>query len=214
MYLPRTGLNRFARINGVRNYTYFTEHLVFEIFTPQRMSLNMLLNPTENNPVENIQLAWADILANSRVPTAESILPPARRYTDDHGTLSSEFYRPSRPSATESNVKIGRLTTLARMYIFDDIGAYIEYPESDGQHPIGYLFRCDPNNWEIPSHNFAYTLGSPSGHTRRGQTISVDVLRDSETGEKIPCTENHYTCTQSSEYKFTNIYMHIFRSGR
>ena len=32
---------------------------------------------------------------------------------------------------------------------------YVEYPDTNPNHPVGYLFRCDPHNWQNPIRNFA-----------------------------------------------------------
>ncbi|KAJ7596417.1 hypothetical protein C8J56DRAFT_1040671 [Mycena floridula] len=130
-------------------------------------SLAHLLNPVEPTPV------------------ADSTEPP------------DIFAHSTAPSTIHYDVKINRTTTLARMYVFNTPGAYIEYPETLSDRPIGYLLRCDPERWKIPSGNFAYSLGSPGGHRAKGtdgNDLQVNVLKHMVTDLKVPCTETHYTC--------------------
>jgi hypothetical protein len=98
------------------------------------------------------------------------------------------------PSSIQHNVKLNRQTTLTTLYIYEDVNAYVEYPETSATQPVGYLFRQDPHNWENPTHCFAYSLGKPSGQTRRGDEVGC-LLLTTENGTKVPCVESHSTCT-------------------
>jgi len=98
------------------------------------------------------------------------------------------------PLSIQHNVKLNRQTTLATLYIYEDVNAYLEYPETSATRPVGYLFRRDPRNWENPTRCFAYSLGKPSGQTRRGEEV-VCLLLTTEDGTKVPCVESHSTCT-------------------
>lgn len=98
------------------------------------------------------------------------------------------------PSSIHHNVMLNRQTTLAKLYIYEDIDTYLEYPESGATQPVGHLFRRDPRNWENPARCFAYSLGRPSGRTIRGKEVGC-LLLTAEDGTKVPCVENHSTCT-------------------
>ena len=81
--------------------------------------------------------------------------------------------------------------TLATLYIYDDLNAYLEYPETNATRPVSYLFRCDPCNWENPTRCFAYSPGKLSGQIRKGEEV-VCALLPVEDGAKVPCIESHY----------------------
>ncbi|KAK0472568.1 hypothetical protein EDD18DRAFT_1093925 [Armillaria luteobubalina] len=128
------------------------------------------------------------------LPYSSRILSPPR------AALS---YSPETPLLTRENIYLNRKTMLARLHIYDTVGAYVEYPESicsDGS-AIGYLFRLDPNDWCNPMLNFAYSLGEPSGRTKKGNETLVDLhlLRFGETSGNgsIPCVKVHKTCQGS-----------------
>ncbi|KAJ7586405.1 hypothetical protein C8J56DRAFT_1051777 [Mycena floridula] len=109
---------------------------------------------------------------------------------------ASRFSHSTAHSSVSYDVQINRQTTLSRMYRFNEPGAYIEYPET-GEKPVGYLFRMDPDDWGLPTHNFAYSLGSPGGYSEEGKNqnaIHISVLRNSMTQEQVSCSETHYTC--------------------
>jgi hypothetical protein len=113
---------------------------------------------------------------------------------NDMSSWAGSFTRNTVPLSVQHNVKLNRQMTLATLYIYDDINAYVEYPETSATQPVGYLFRCDPCNWENPTRCFAYSLGKPSGQTRKGQEVVCDLLTV-EDGSKVSCIESHYTCT-------------------
>jgi hypothetical protein len=93
-----------------------------------------------------------------------------------------------------TDVKLNRKTTLARLYIYEDVHTYIEYPETSADHPIGHLFQCNPDNWQDAVHNFAYSLGLPSGCTRKGDEITFSLLQEMDNGNLVPCIKRHWTC--------------------
>ena len=66
--------------------------------------------------------------------------------------------------------------TLSTLYTFENIDAYVEYPETNADRPVSYLFRCNPNNWNNPAHNFVYSLGKPSGQTKKGAEVECSLL--------------------------------------
>ncbi|KAJ7580435.1 hypothetical protein C8J56DRAFT_1058074 [Mycena floridula] len=109
---------------------------------------------------------------------------------------ASRFSHSTAHSSVSYDVQINQQTTLSRMYRFNEPGTYIEYPET-GEKPVGYLFRMDPDDWGLPTHNFAYSLGSPGGYSEEGKhrnAIHISVLRNSMTQEQVSCSETHYTC--------------------
>ena len=106
---------------------------------------------------------------------------------------AESFTRNAVPLSVQHNVKLNH-QTLATLYIYDDINAYLEYPETSATQPVCYLFRRDPRNWENPTRCFAYSLGKPSGQTRKGEEV-VCALLTVEDGSKVPCIESYYTCT-------------------
>jgi hypothetical protein len=105
------------------------------------------------------------------------------------------------PSAVTSavrvmtDVKLNHVTTLSHLYIYEDIHACIEYPKMSEGASIGHLFLQDPENWQDPSHNFAYSLGLPSGHTKGGEEVTCLVLHEKGNDSKlVPCVQHHFTC--------------------
>lgn len=99
------------------------------------------------------------------------------------------------PSSIRNNVKLNRQTTLATLYIYEDINTYLEYPETGTIRPVGYLFRRDPCNRENPIQCFAYSLGKPSGQSMRREEFTCSLLTAEDGSTKVPCVESHSTCT-------------------
>jgi len=112
-----------------------------------------------------------------------------RRVNTSTSTLSPL----SVPPTLRRDVRINRQMTLSTLYTFENIDAYVEYPETNADRPVGYLFRCDPNNWNNPAHNFAYSLGKPSSQTKKGAEVECSLLVG-QGGEAVPCIRSHYTC--------------------
>ena len=73
---------------------------------------------------------------------------------------------PQQSPTIHRNVYMSSKTTLSILYTYEDMNAWVEYPETSPDQLVGYLFRCDPCNWENPVWNFAYSLGKPSGQTK------------------------------------------------
>ena len=121
----------------------------------------------------------------------EDSLP--RSTNNDMRSWAGSFTRNAVPFSVLHNVKLNRQTTLTMLYIYDDINAYLEYPETSATQPVGYLFCHDPRNWENPTRCFAYSLGKLSGQTRKGEEVLCAPLT-MEDGRKVPCIESHYTC--------------------
>lgn len=103
----------------------------------------------------------------------------------------------SPPNTTRHNIKLNRITTLSTLYTYEDSNAYVEYPDTNTNHPVGYLFRRDPHDWQNPTRNFAYSLGKPAGQTKMGEEVNLELLI-SKDGKRVPCVESHFTCTYTS----------------
>jgi hypothetical protein len=94
---------------------------------------------------------------------------------------------------TRHNIKHNRITTLSTLYTYEDSNVYVEYPDTNPAHPVGYLFRCDPRDWQDPTRNFAYSLGKPAGQTKIGEEVHSELLVGKD-GKRVPCVESHFTC--------------------
>ena len=104
---------------------------------------------------------------------------------------------PLGPSNTQYNIKLNRKTTLSTMYVYEDSKVYVEYPDTHPNHPVGYLFRCDPRDWQNPIHNFAYSLGKLAGQSKVGEEVFSDLLVG-RNRNRVPCVESHFTCNYTS----------------
>ncbi|KAJ7210251.1 hypothetical protein C8J57DRAFT_1257262 [Mycena rebaudengoi] len=62
------------------------------------------------------------------------------------------------PVKRSTNVKINRITTLEVLYEYP-VGYILEYPETSSTGSIGHLFCMDPNDWQDPTLNIAYSRG-------------------------------------------------------
>ena len=122
-------------------------------------------------------------------PPSSAELSNILRAPNSTSTLSSL----NAPPTLRHDVRLNRQTTLSTLYTFENIDAYVEYPETNADRPVGYLFRCDPNNWNNPAHNFTYSLGKPSGQTKKGAKVECSLLVG-QGGETVPCIQSHYTC--------------------
>ena len=110
-------------------------------------------------------------------------------------TLSPTSFPLNSAPIVQTDIKLNRKTTLSTLYRYEDIQAYVEYPETHPDDPVGYLFRHDPNNWLDPARDFAYSLGSPSGRTKRGDEVTCHLLHNvGDITDLVPCVGSHYTC--------------------
>lgn len=100
------------------------------------------------------------------------------------------------PSSIKHNVYLNHKTTISTLYTYKDVNTYLEYPESsDDKKPVGHLFRLDPHEWQNPAHNFAYSLGYPSGRTKSGEDITCALLFEGNSSSQlVPCIRKHFTC--------------------
>jgi hypothetical protein len=92
---------------------------------------------------------------------------------------------------TENDVYLNYKTMLATLYRYPP-NTYIEYPET-GTEPIGHLFQLDPQNWERPNLDFAYSQGKPAGQSLKNEEITCPILVDG-MGELVPCIRRFSTC--------------------
>lgn len=97
------------------------------------------------------------------------------------------------PVKRSTNVKINRITTLEVLYEYP-VGYILEYPETSSTGSIGHLFCMDPDDWQDPTLNIAYSRGGNMGQTVSGASVKCDLLVDS-TGKRVDCSERHTTCT-------------------
>ena len=123
-------------------------------------------------------------------------LEEASSMTAHHSVVPALLIQPRLCPTIRRNVYSSSRTTLSVLYTYEDVNAWVEYPETSPDQPVGYLFRRDPRNWENPVQNFAYSLGKPSGQTKRGEECQNPLLVDQQ-GRKVPCVVSHLTCTFS-----------------
>ncbi|KAJ7016860.1 hypothetical protein C8F04DRAFT_1340208 [Mycena alexandri] len=141
-------------------------------------ALEYLANRPPNKDVEKMVALRADITAE---PTAE---PSFKRST---------------------NVAINRITTLEVLYEYP-LGFVLEYPETSSTGSIGHLFRMDPDDWQDPALNIAYSRGGRMGQSLSGTSVQCRVLVNG-AGEEVPCSERHTTCV------LTPLQMTIYHSN-
>ncbi|KAJ7122366.1 hypothetical protein C8R44DRAFT_622071 [Mycena epipterygia] len=91
-----------------------------------------------------------------------------------------------------TNVAINRITTVEVLYEYPQ-GYVLEYPETSSTGSIGHLFRMNPDDWQDPTLNIAYSRGGNMGRTLSGASVNCLLLVDN-IGDKVPCAERHTTC--------------------
>lgn len=203
--------------------TSFEVLLVRKLSMPPRIPISSLLNePDSSEVLRDVQSHVALVSGLLSRPNPLSMPPEIEhclsRVVGYLGLKSQEisinrgvpFTCDPVPSSIKHNVKLNRQTTLATLYIYEDIDTYLEYPETGTIRPVGHLFRRDPHNWENPIQCFAYSLGKPSGQSMRREEVVCPLLR-AEDGTEVPCIESHSTCTFLEDFsiKFVQIEMHL-----
>lgn len=103
------------------------------------------------------------------------------------------FHHPEDLIPHSSNVKINRLTTLERLYLYRISNTIVEYPATSATGSVGHKFAMDPQNWVLPG--FAYSRGKPSTNPSVKHQ-KVDVLCDGN-GSQVPCYVGHKTCKRN-----------------
>ncbi|KAJ6467649.1 hypothetical protein C8R47DRAFT_1303282 [Mycena vitilis] len=96
------------------------------------------------------------------------------------------------PPKRTTNVAINRITTLEVLYEYP-VGHIVEYPETSQTGSIGHLFQMDPDDWQDPTLNIAYSRGGRMGQSLSGATVTCLLLVDAAK-ESVPCSERHTTC--------------------
>lgn len=193
-------------------YTYWCELCLWTSTSIFAMNIQSLLNPAPAH-TRDISATAIDAVPDLRRRETRTSLGKFSRFghisrhytsvdspdleTRESPNASTFKFFTATPSRVEEDYRLNWQTTLSCLYVFDEIDAYVEYPECHETHPVGYLFRCNLNNWLNPTRNFAYSLGLPSGttrQTRQGGLINVRPLKNSLTGESVACIEHHSTC--------------------
>ncbi|KAG6836008.1 hypothetical protein H0H93_012315 [Arthromyces matolae] len=139
-----------------------------------------------------------------RLPSQQAEMTVSTQFLQPASTTPSPYSTPPRSSRQSSpqqvftvdkqhSVQLNRQTILSTLYTYHDPQAYVEYPETNFGNPVGHLFRRDPKAWHVPSHDFAYSLGEPSGSTEIGKPKTCPLFKDSK-GKLIPTKISHFTC--------------------
>jgi hypothetical protein len=98
---------------------------------------------------------------------------------------------PSPPLKRSTNVAINRITTLEILYEYP-VGHVLEYPETSSTGSIDHLFCMDPDEWEDPTLNIAYSRGG-GGQSLSRTSVKCLLLVDVE-GNPVECSERHTAC--------------------
>ncbi|KAJ7931892.1 hypothetical protein B0H13DRAFT_1857544 [Mycena leptocephala] len=147
---------------------------------PQLRKLVSLAPGAQRAPAD-IQQTIMDValfLQQQHVPTE-----PAPRPADQG---------PAPPPQIETLVSLNTRTTLSVLYRHP-INAVVEYPETGAQKPVGHLFQLDPEDWQPPELNIAYSRGAPHGQSLPSRPVYLPLMVD-RSGEEVPCIESHSTC--------------------
>ncbi|KAJ6484352.1 hypothetical protein C8R47DRAFT_1072982 [Mycena vitilis] len=137
----------------------------------------------------------------NQIPRAiQENLESALQYLESHPAISSSSTSiiPQISASSEisvkrsTNVAVNRVTTVQVLYEYP-IGHIVEYPETSSTGSIGHLFRMDPEDWQDPALNIAYSKGGRMGQSVAGATVKCRLLLDA-TGNPVDCTERHSTC--------------------
>jgi hypothetical protein len=119
--------------------------------------------------------------------------------TMDHPPRSPPPQRPLGPPTPAedptlaTNVSLTSKTTLSILYRYPP-HTVIEHLETSTVNPVGHFFRMDPNDWQVPDLNIAYSRGQPMGQTKGGTEVFFRIMVDKE-GIQVPCSERHSTCS-------------------
>ncbi|KAJ6543739.1 hypothetical protein DFH09DRAFT_1390311 [Mycena vulgaris] len=117
--------------------------------------------------------------------------------TEQHPHVPEKATPPRTPAVSEAPIKhphvqINRQTTLEILYEYSP-NYVLEYPETSSTGSIGHLFPMDPDNWQDPALNIAYSRGGRMGQTVSGALVKCQLLLDTK-GELVLCAERHTTC--------------------
>ncbi|KAK7047447.1 hypothetical protein VNI00_006678 [Paramarasmius palmivorus] len=102
------------------------------------------------------------------------------------------------PTKIETNARASTRSICDKLYYYEN-GAYIEYPETS-KNGIGYLIKCDPDNWHSPFEDIAYSLGG-----RKSVKGNTKPLRHRLIGNgNIDCVHRYKTCEGIKACPFTD----------
>ncbi|KAJ6564612.1 hypothetical protein B0H19DRAFT_941881 [Mycena capillaripes] len=102
---------------------------------------------------------------------------------------------PQADRTVEYDIPVNSKTTLSTLYRYAK-GAYVEYPESGIDGPIGHLIPDDPDSDQplhLPWTDFAYSRGSPDGGCGKDEFFYTPLLVN-QAGQTVPCKTRHTTC--------------------
>lgn len=150
---------------------------------PQLNELVTFASRAERAPME-IQQKIVDVLQYLQQNTHAPLPPPSQRISLNR----SESPLPEK----EFDVRLNSKTLLSILYRYPP-NTVVEYPETASK-AVGHLFHLDPDDWQMPDLNIAYSRGQPCGQTGSGKHFYVPLLVDRD-GNEVPCIESHSTCT-------------------
>lgn len=150
----------------------------------------ILVSPDIQRHLQNLLSSWPELPPSSasRTHPPASVEPTAAV----HPLSSTQANR-----TVEYNVTLNYRTQLSVLYRYPK-GAYVEYPESGIDGPIGHLIpdvdSTDADSTaRIPWTDFAYSRGAPEGGTLAHEMIYTPLLVD-EAGNPVLCRIRHSTC--------------------
>ncbi|KAJ7836987.1 hypothetical protein B0H14DRAFT_3460332 [Mycena olivaceomarginata] len=156
----------------------------------------ILVSPDIQRHLQNLLSSWPELPPSSasRTHPAASVEPTAAV----HPLSSTQANR-----TVEYNVTLNYRTQLSVLYRYPK-GAYVEYPESGIDGPIGHLIpdvdSTDADSTaRIPWTDFAYSRGAPEGGTLAHEMIYTPLLVD-EAGNPVLCRIRHSTCLGVKAY--------------
>jgi hypothetical protein len=115
-------------------------------------------------------------------------LPDSEPRPTLHGTPATD---PLSQVKRSTSVAINRVTTLEILYEYP-VGHVLEYPETSSTGSVGHRFCMDPNDWQDPTLNIAYSRGG-GGQNLSGTSVKCLLLTDA-AGIPVECAERHTTC--------------------
>ncbi|KAJ7020865.1 hypothetical protein C8F04DRAFT_1403338 [Mycena alexandri] len=129
----------------------------------------------------------------------QRIVPDAQRIVAIESTVNfldlPDCTHPPIEIKQSHHVAINRQTTVETLYEYPR-GYVLEYPETSSTGCVGHLFHMDPNDWQDPILNIAYSRGGNLGQTLSGKVVKCRLLVDKE-GNQVDCFERHSTCEGS-----------------
>jgi len=144
----------------------------------------LLSRPTPLSVLPEIEDCLSHVIEYFRLLNLEpSQHPPVlqshepRLTNNDMSSWAESFTRNTVPLAIQHNVKLNRQMTLATLYIYDDINAYLEYPETSITQPVGYLFLVTLITGRIQLGALHIHSENRQGKQERGKKLCVLCLQ-------------------------------------